>query len=509
MITPDEKTFIEQARKANLIGVSKKILADVHTPVSALTALEPFECGFLLESVEGSEVIGRYSFVGVNPQGIFRCRGRDVTTIENGHVEKHPECAHPLKELKRWMGRYRALKDPNLPVFCGGAVGYLGYDMVRTFEELSPAKISSAAMDDAFFMITDTLLVFDHFKHTLTILCNAHVPDGGGEEQARKAYRCACEKIEAIEGQLSKPIAMPVLSVAAAKGQGVLQSNMSPEQFRGMVQTAKEYIRAGDIIQVVLSQRFERPLNVSPLSLYRMLRTVNPSPYMYYLEGPDWALVGSSPEILVRCEGDKVTVRPIAGTIRRGKDRAEDLRLEAELKRDPKERAEHIMLVDLGRNDIGRVCKKGSVRVDALMAVERYSHVMHLVSNVTGTLKKNVDVYDLLAATFPAGTVSGAPKIRAMEIIDELESDGRGTYAGSVGYISFSGNLDMCITIRTILAKDGKAYVQAGAGIVADSKPKKEYHETAAKAAALMQTIQMAHHSQGREQQSAGSRREP
>ncbi len=487
MITPDEKTFLEKARKGNLVSVSKLMLADVHTPVSALAALEPFEYGFLLESVEGSESLGRFSFVGSNPQALFRCKGNQVTLRHGTQETKKSGVAKPLEELRQWMTQYQWVTDPHLPTFCGGAVGYLGYDMVRTFEHLPNAKPQDIRMDDAFFMITDTLLVFDHLEHTLRIIANAHI-----QSDARVAYQEAIAKIQTIEAALARPICLPSVDIETVQDSSDPASNISKEDFVRMVQRAKEYIRAGDIIQVVLSQRFSYPLAASPLNLYRVLRAVNPSPYMYYLKGSDWALVGSSPEILVRCEADKVTVRPIAGTIRRGKDRTEDLQLEAKLRADPKEKAEHIMLVDLGRNDIGRVCKKDSVRVESLMCVERYSHVMHLVSNVTGRLRKGADAYDVLAATFPAGTVTGAPKIRAMQIIDELENTARGPYAGALGYISFSGNLDMCITIRTILAKDKMAYVQAGAGIVADSKPQKEYAETVAKAAALVQTIKMA-----------------
>lgn len=487
MIVPDLQNFVKAARRGNLISVRKEILADVHTPVSALAALEPFEYGFLLESVEGAESIGRYSFVGANPRIVFRCRNGKVTITEGGNESAVSGVAHPLEELKRCMGAYRWVDQPGLPAFCGGAVGYLGYNMVRSFEHLPNGKAEDVIMDDAFFMITDTLLVFDHLEHTLQIVANAHVQ---GDVEA--AYNQAVDKISAIEQRLAQPVKLPLAGVEKAALNGRPASNISESDFKHMVNKAKEYIRAGDIIQVVLSQRFKQALTVTPLSLYRVLRRVNPSPYMYYLKGPDWALVGSSPEILVRCEDGKVTVRPIAGTIRRGRDKTEDIILEIRLKKDPKERAEHVMLVDLGRNDIGRVCKKGTVKVDELMTVERYSHVMHLVSSVSGELSKGKDVYDLLAATFPAGTVTGAPKIRAMQIIDELEPVGRGPYAGSLGYIGFSGNLDMCITIRTILAKGSTAYVQAGAGIVADSKPQKEYKETVAKAAALVQAIAMA-----------------
>ncbi len=472
------------ARKGNLIAVSKQLLADVHTPVSALAMLQPNPYGFLLESAEGAESVGRYSFVGANPRMLFRSREGKVTMLEDGKTTVQDGVAKPLELLRECLAAFRPVPDPSLPVFSGGAVGFLGYDMVRTFEHLPNAKKPDVPMDDAFFMITDTLLIFDHREHTIRLVANAHV-----RNNASRAYAEAVQKIHALEAKLAKPVPLSPAPKIPSAGHATPCSNTTQKQFTAMVKQAKEYIKAGDIIQVVLSQRFEEAYDKNPLDLYRILRTLNPSPYMYYLTGPEWALIGSSPEILVRLEDRTVTVRPIAGTIRRGKDKAEDLRHEKSLLADPKERAEHIMLVDLGRNDIGRVCDKGSVNVDSLMAVERYSHVMHLVSSVTGRLQKGKDAFDVLAATFPAGTVTGAPKIRAMQIIDELEPTARGTYAGALGYIGFSGNLDMCITIRTILAKDGKAYVQAGAGIVADSEPAKEYRETVSKAAALLQTI--------------------
>jgi anthranilate synthase component 1 len=386
------------------------------------------------------------------------------------------------------MKQYCPVEVPGLPRFFGGAVGYISYDMVRFFEKLPAGAEDDLNWYDAYLMITDTLLIFDNLKHTLAIVYNAHVHDGA---DLKRIYAAAIKRINTIISYLGKPLKKerPNKEIIT----GALASNFKKNDFKKIVRRAKEYIQAGDIIQTVLSQRFETRLCAKPFDLYRSLRVINPSPYMYYLKLGDNFIVGSSPEVLVRLEKGRVEVRPIAGTRPRGKDEKKDLQLEKDLKADPKEIAEHIMLVDLGRNDVGRIARMGTVNVDELMVVERYSHVMHLVSHVSGMLKPGKDAYDVFRAAFPAGTVSGAPKIRAMEIIEELEQHQRGPYAGAVGYFGFSGNMDFCITIRTMLIKNKKIYVQAGAGIVADSRPEREYQETVNKAQGMFKAIQRAH----------------
>jgi len=394
----------------------------------------------------------------------------------------------PLSLLKALMKQYCPVEVPGLPRFFGGAVGYISYDMVRFFEKLPAGSEDDLNWYDAYLMITDTLLIFDNLKHTLAIVYNAHVHDGA---DMKRIYAAAIKRINTIISYLGEPLKKekPKKEIIT----GALASNFKKNDFKKIVRRAKEYIQAGDIIQTVLSQRFETSLCAKPFDLYRSLRVINPSPYMYYLKLGDNFIVGSSPEVLVRLEKGRVEVRPIAGTRPRGKDEKKDLLLEKDLKADPKEIAEHIMLVDLGRNDVGRIARMGTVKVDELMVVERYSHVMHLVSHVSGTLKPGRDAYDVFRAAFPAGTVSGAPKIRAMEIIEELEQHQRGPYAGAVGYFGFSGNMDFCITIRTMLIKNKKIYVQAGAGIVADSRPEREYQETVNKAQGMFKAIQRAH----------------
>jgi anthranilate synthase component 1 len=396
------------------------------------------------------------------------------------------EADNPLEVIKKEIGAYRPVEVKGLPRFFGGLVGYIGYDMVRFFEQVQQAEKQGLGLPDFFLMLTDTMLIFDSLRQKIQVVSNAHI-DG---REIGEIYRESVQKIDMIIGRLKAPAeAKESAAGSASDGFG---SNMQKEDFLSAVERSKEYVMAGDIVQVVLSQRFERASQVDPFTVYRALRVINPSPYMYYLDTGDAQLVGSSPEILVRMENGGIVLRPIAGTRRRGESEAADRALEEELKQDPKEIAEHIMLVDLGRNDVGRVAKVGSVKVTDLMTVERYSHVMHLVSNVEGDLKDGLDAFDVLGACFPAGTVSGAPKVRAMEIIEELEPTRRGPYAGSVGYFSYSGNMDMCITIRTLIMKDGKVYVQAGAGIVADSDPEKEYTETVNKAKGMMKAVDMA-----------------
>lgn len=485
---PAFNDFKKKAEKGNLIPVYKDILADTETPVSAFMKLNKTKHCFLLESVEGGEKWARYSFLGFNPSIIFRSKGKQVTIIR-GHKTENIVSEDPLTVLKDLMRRYKPVAIDGLPRFFGGAVGFISYDMVRFFEELPDDTADDLGWHDSFFMVTDTLLIFDNLKHNVKVVCNVHLE--AGKKRLHSAYQKAITTIDKIVAILNKPLKKPLKKSISAKV--VIKSNFSKDDYKKIVQKAKKYIRAGDIIQVVPSQRFETKLMTDPFELYRSLRVVNPSPYMYYLKMDDAVIVGSSPEVLVRLEKDEVVVRPIAGTRPRGINDKEDLKFENDLKQDPKEIAEHVMLVDLGRNDVGRVSEMGSVGVDDFMIVERYSHVMHLVSNVIGKLKKGCDAYAVFRACFPAGTVSGAPKIRAMEIIDELEKHKRGPYAGSVGYFGFSGNMDFCITIRTMLIKNGRIYIQAGGGIVMDSKPENEYLETVNKAKAMIKAVNRAH----------------
>ena len=487
MFTPTKKEFIAKAREGNLIPVYKEIMADMETPLSAFLKLERGKYSYLLESVEGGEKVGRYSFLGSNPERIFMAKGTTIT-VEEKSKRRSFECASdPLENLAQMMAEYRPVPIGGLPRFCGGAVGYIGYDAVRYFEKLPDKNPDDLRLPDLFFVVTDTILIFDHVRHTIKIVSNAHVTD-----RPERSYQEAIQKIERIEACIRNSLPAKQLELAPGPGEIPFHSNTTRKEFESMVDKAKEYIRAGDAIQVVLSQRLEAEVQASPFNIYRALRSVNPSPYMFYLQFGDVYLVGSSPEIHVRCEEGVIEVRPIAGTRPRGRDEEEDRALEQELLADPKERAEHIMLVDLGRNDIGRIARYGTVMPKELMIVERYSHVMHIVSDIQGQLCEGKNSFDVMRASFPAGTVSGAPKIRAMEIIDELENRRRGPYAGAVGYFSFTGNLDSCITIRTILIKGTRAYVQVGAGIVADSVPQREYEETLNKARGMLRAIAMA-----------------
>lgn len=503
MLYPDLESFKILSAKGNLIPVYREILADTETPVSAALKLGGSP-SFLLESMVGGEKWARYSFLGSRPSRVIKSTGRRVEIRDTGTGTKSYETDNPFEMIKKELTSYKPVDISGLPRFYGGLVGYMGYDMVRFFESLPDNHKPDSGLPDTFLMVTDTVMIFDNLKGKIKVVSNAHLDSKSPE----KAYREAEEKIEAIITRLRK--SNPVRRKQRKKGHqdlsfrtlgqsseypslaGYASSFTSREQFEEAVLRSKDYIMAGDVIQVVLSQRFERESDVEPFNIYRALRVINPSPYMYYIDAGDAKLVGSSPEILVRLEGRKIILRPIAGTRKRGESEEDDLALEEELKKDPKEMAEHIMLVDLGRNDVGRVAEPGSVHVTELMSVERYSHVMHLVSNVEGTLKNGLDAFDVLAACFPAGTVTGAPKVRAMEIIEELEPIRRGPYAGAVGYLSYSGNMDTCITIRTLIIKGNKVYVQAGAGIVADSFPEKEYTETVNKAMGMMKAVDMA-----------------
>ncbi|HQO58087.1 MAG TPA: anthranilate synthase component I [Candidatus Omnitrophota bacterium] len=499
MIKPDLNEFLKLTEQGTLIPVFADVLGDMDTPVSAYYKLADKKgYSFLLESVEGEKKVAQFSFLASNPEKVIRARGRtvDIIDLAKGTTlqETVPAPDSPLKVIRDIMKEYRFVPLPGLPRFCGGLVGYLGYDMVRFFEHLPNQPPKDMDLPEMMLVLAKSLVIFDHLNHKIKVVYCVHIPEKMKTKARIQAYSLAVETIQDILKKLQRPLKPEKQSREDPPYTLAVRSNMSQEHFEAIVKEAQKQIQAGEIIQIVLSQRFEVDIHVSPFYLYRMLRALNPSPYMYYLYFNGTAIVGSSPELLIRCEDGIVETRPIAGTRPRGQDEQEDRRLAADLLRDPKEIAEHIMLVDLGRNDLGRICQKGTVEVSELMAIEKYSHVMHIVSNVKGRLAPGKDSLDVLEAAFPAGTVSGAPKIRAMEIIDTLENVARGPYAGCIGYFSFSGNLDSCITIRTIVAHKGKAYIQAGAGIVADSVPHREYQETMNKARAQVLAIEQAHH---------------
>ena len=493
MITPSFSEFEQRTRQGNLIPVVREVLADQDTPVSAYeklrTALRqtnPQACTFLLESVEGGENIARYSMLGGMPRGILKAKGRTAEYHADGKIERF-EDVDPLAVLEELMAKYQPVPDENLPRFTGGAVGFLGYDAVAQFDKVPLSDTPGLDFPDMVFLIADTVILFDQVRHTMKLVANAFVQD-----DPKAAYEDAVQRLDNLASMLQTALPRRMLDAQVPEQDLPFTSNTRREDFEAAVERSREYIRAGDIIQVVLSQRFEVDGQDDPLQVYRALRAVNPSPYMFCLELGDIALAGSSPEVHVRQEEGQVDIRPIAGTRKRGANEEEDRALEADLLADPKERAEHVMLVDLARNDIGRVCRWGSVEVSEFMIIERYSHVMHIVSNVRGQLSPEHTSYDLMRATFPAGTLSGAPKIRAMEIIAELEPDRRGPYGGAVGYFGFDGNLDCCITIRTCFFAGNKTYVQAGAGLVADSVPAAEFEETVNKAKGMMKALSLA-----------------
>ncbi|MBP1604638.1 MAG: trpE [Acidobacteria bacterium] len=483
--------FVELARRGTFVPVYKEILADLLTPVSAfLKIAELSDYAFLLESVEGGEQVARYSFLGKDPFLVLRASQGRTILERSGETT---ELAEPFVDaLRRLMSEFRSPFVPELPRFTGGAVGFFGYDASPWFEPaLRPVwerygSAQAAEGPEAGFMLFDTVLAFDHVKHRILAIANARITPN---EDLETLYHFACARIAFLERELDRALSRAPAGPAAAPE---VHSNTTRERFEASVRAAQELIARGDVYQVVLSQRFEAEVTADPFAVYRALRHVNPSPYMYFVRMGKLAIVGSSPEMLVRVEGRRVETHPIAGTRPRGRSDEEDLRLGEELKRDEKERAEHVMLVDLGRNDLGRVCEPGTVRVPVFMALERYSHVMHLVSRVEGRLDEDRDRLDALVACFPAGTVSGAPKIRAMEIIAEQEPGPRGLYAGAVGYLDFAGNLDCCIAIRTVVMREGRALVQAGAGIVADSNPASEFEESCDKARALLKAIELA-----------------
>ncbi len=498
---PDFDTFRRLARDARLVPVYRRLVSDSLTPVSAFHRLDAGRCACLFESVIGGEKVGRYSFLASEPFFEIEAYGRRVTTSAYTGisaagtptlVSRQFECDNPLDELRRRVEAVRAVHLPELPPFCSGAVGYAGYDTVRYFEHLPNAPPDDRQVPDMAFAFYDQMVVFDHVSKTIVVVVMARLDDSEGDFAA--AYGRACERVDRLVEQLSaRPSTLRPMDIdTGGEPQLAWRSNFTQEQFEQAVEKCVEYIRAGDIFQVVFSQRLEVPIRAHPFDIYRSLRVVNPSPFMFYVRTPSVTLVGSSPEVMVRVVDGQVTVRPLAGTRRRGETEEEDRALAEELLADPKERAEHVMLVDLGRNDVGRVAQYGSIQLADVMTIERYSHVMHITSNVSGRLAPGRSAFDALQACLPAGTVSGAPKVRAMEIIDEVEPHRRGPYAGAVGYVDFAGNMDTCIALRTIVVQGGTAYVQAGAGIVADSVPESEWQETLNKARGLLKAIELA-----------------
>jgi anthranilate synthase component 1 len=507
---PDFATFTRLAETADYVPIYRRVLSDVLTPVSAFHKIDDGACACLFESVVGGEKVGRYSFLAAEPFMILEAKDRSVT-VTRGAAQHYVRTDNPLDELRRQVQAIRVAKLPELPPFVGGAVGYAGYDTVRYVEKLPHAPPDDRGLPDLSFAFYDHMIVFDNVQKTAVVVALAKVEGQGARSEEREsngtqlaprrvpsgwllaAYEAACRRVDRFIEKLAAPVGSLAPADIESGGEPHLeyQSNFTQPQFEDAVRKCVEYIRAGDIFQVVISQRLAMPLAIDPFEVYRTLRVVNPSPFMFFLRTPQCTLVGSSPEIMVRVVDGKVTVRPLAGTRRRGRTDEEDRRLAEELLADPKERAEHVMLVDLGRNDVGRVAGYGSVELSDVMVIERYSHVMHITSNVTGRLTPDRDAFDALAACLPAGTVSGAPKVRAMQIIDEIEPHRRGPYAGAVGYMDFAGNMDTCIALRTIVIQNGTAYVQVGAGIVADSVPEREFEETLNKARGLLKAIEI------------------
>src|SRR6202045_1034998 len=489
-LLPSRSEFKELAQTGNLIPIYTEFVADYETPIAVFEKIDNGIRSFLLESAESNDHVGRYSFLGSDPRIYFEARGRQIVIEENGQRSEFECEADPLAELQRLMAQFRAVDLPDLPPFRGGAVGYIGYDAVRFFEPtVGEPPPDQLGLPEMVFMVTDTFLVFDHRFRRLKVFANAFV-DGTKTDEA---YDVAAQKIRRIVDKLQEPTKPRLMNAAPVPVSLSPRSNTTPAEFHEMVRRAKGHIEAGDIFQMVPSQRFEATFDGDPILLYRALRFINPSPYMFCLRlGERFALVGSSPEVHVRLRGRNVEIRPIAGTRKRGGTSEEDQDLAEELLADPKERAEHLMLVDLARNDVGRISEYGSVRVTEFMTVERYSHVMHIVSNVVGELDQSHSAYDVMRATFPAGTVSGAPKVRAMQLIYDFEKGKRGVYAGAVGYFGFDGQLDSCIALRSVVLKDGIAYVQAGGGVVADSVPELEYQESVNKAMATFRAIERA-----------------
>ena len=486
---PDFAAFQRLADGHKLVPVYRRLLSDALTPVSAFHLLDQGGYACLFESVIGGEKVGRYSFLAFEPFLELIARGRQVTIRAGGKSESF-DSPDPLDELRRRLAAFQSVHLPELPPIEGGAIGYAGYDVVRYVENLPHAPADDRGLPDLSFAFYDRMVVFDNVSKALFVIAMARLDQAGGN--VRAAYDDACRRVDALVDRLSQPTNLPPADIqTSGEAKIAYRSNFDPAAFEEAVRKCAQYILAGDIFQVVISQRLEVDLGCDPFDVYRTLRVVNPSPFMFFLRTPEVTLVGSSPEIMCRVVDGVVTVRPLAGTRRRGATDEEDRRLAEELLADPKERAEHVMLVDLGRNDVGRVAKFGSVKLSDVMVIERYSHVMHITSNVTGRLAEGKDAFDALKACLPAGTVSGAPKVRAMQIIDELEPHRRGPYAGAVGYIDYSGNMDTCIALRTLVVQGDKAYVQAGAGIVADSDPPSEYQETLNKARGLLKAIEI------------------
>lgn len=487
---PSREEFSRLAGPGTMIPVYREILADTETPVSTLMKLQSRSRPFLLESMEGGEKWGRYTFLGSDPRTVYRVVGDHVEIEEEGSLRRFSHGGDPLRHLEELLASHRLVLPPggDLPRFFGGAVGYLGYDMVRFMEKLPRDTTDDLETAEAFFVITDGVIIYDNLRHTIKVVACGRID---GVEDVERVYEECVTRIGAMVDIIGSPVPAGPVPVILQDSEPLV-STVPPEEFRAMVGRAKEYIRAGDIIQVVLSQRFQKKSDIDPVRLYRALRCVNPSPYLFYLNLDELTLIGSSPEVMVRLEDGVAELRPIAGTRKRGLSEQDDRLMAHELLEDPKERAEHVMLVDLGRNDLGKIARTGSVQVTQLMAVERYSHVMHLVSTIQAHLASGKDSFDVLRACFPAGTLAGAPKIRAMEIIEELEKTRRGPYGGAVGYFAFTGTMDLCITIRTIMVKHGMLYLQTGAGIVADSDPAMEYEETINKAGAMMEAMKLA-----------------
>ncbi len=485
---PTREEFRRLCGQGNVVPVYRQLMSDALTPVLAYEKISDEPHAFLLESASGPEKIGRYCFLGSAPFALFRATGQDIVVEQDGRTRRFV-AADPLNAFGEYLEQFSFVPVEGLPRFCCGAVGYMGYDVVRLIEDLPDCPPDDRGLPDIFYMFFDRVVIFDHLNKTIKVVCSQRT-DGMDPDEA---YEAAVGRIDALVDSLRSPVTAVSDDIEPAGEVGLeFESNFARDDYLRAVEKAKEYIRAGDIFQVVPSQRLRAQTSADPFDIYRSLRVINPSPYMFFLKFEDLCLVGSSPEVMVRVEDRRVTVRPIAGTRRRGDDEDEDQRLEQELLSDPKERAEHVMLVDLGRNDVGRVAQFGTVHLDEVMVIEKYSHVMHIVSNVSGLLRENLTALDALKACIPAGTLSGAPKVRAMQIIDELEPTKRGPYGGAVGYFDFRGNMDTCITIRTVVLDGDTAYVQAGGGVVADSVPEREHEETLNKAKALLRAIQVA-----------------
>ncbi len=490
VLRPSLEEFIDLSTRGNWIPITREIAADLETPISLFQKLDDFETSFLFESVQGGEKWARYSFMGCGARASFEARGGQIVWTEAGKTRRETVEGDPLEVLRRYLATFEPVAPEGfaLPRFVGGAVGRIGYDWVRFVESIPDRNADLLDLPDIAFVFPEVVVAYDNTRHTALVVRHVRV---SAEDGAEAAYREGVKEIDRVVARLREPLEVKAPERRASPPMDV-EPSMTPEAYRGIVERAKEYIRAGDIFQVVLSQSFTLPLQAEPFEIYRELRRVDPSPYLIFVRSGDAVLIGASPEILVRLEGERVDVRPIAGTRRRGKNPEYDRAMEAELRSDPKERAEHVMLVDLGRNDAGRVGVVGSVVVDEFATIEHYSHVMHIVSNVQARLRPGLDWLDVLRATFPAGTLSGAPKVRAMEIIDELETSRRGPYGGCVGYIDYSGNMDMAITIRTMVVKDGRITIRAGAGVVADSVPELEWKEVVNKSRALVKAIDLA-----------------